>query len=263
MQGIGGSSRLIVRRGPQPNQVYELNKDIVALGRDITNDIVINDPEVSRHHCRLTRTPTGFTLEDLGSTNGTFVNGQRLTAARPLMNGDMIGLGETVTLVHEGSMVQPPAGPAQAQTMIGATAQPAQYDPYARPAAQPQQPAYVAPQPQPYAPAPQQQPHPQPQPQQEYGMPQYAAPVQPQYGDQAAGYEYYEYEQEQGGSHTGRIIAIGCGCLVVVCVVSVIIMAFVIDALNLWCSVPVVPNLFNLQCPGQLSAVPTLLGLLL
>jgi len=70
-----GSFRLIVRRGPQPNQIYELNKDIITLGRDITNDIVINDPEVSRHHCRLTRGGGGYTLEDLGSTNGTFVNG--------------------------------------------------------------------------------------------------------------------------------------------------------------------------------------------
>src|SRR3954452_14907198 len=47
--------RLIVRRGPQPNQVYDLNKDIITIGRDITNDITINDPEVSRHHLRFTR----------------------------------------------------------------------------------------------------------------------------------------------------------------------------------------------------------------
>jgi pSer/pThr/pTyr-binding forkhead associated (FHA) protein len=73
------SFRLIVRRGPQPNQIYDLNKGIITLGRDITNDIVINDPEVSRHHCRLTQGGGGYTIEDLGSTNGTFINGQRLT----------------------------------------------------------------------------------------------------------------------------------------------------------------------------------------
>src|SRR5690349_12925535 len=103
MQQGNDSFRLIVRRGPQPNQSYDLNKDIVTLGRDITNDIVINDPEVSRHHMRLTRGAGGFTVEDLGSTNGTFVNGQRLTGARPLRPGDMIGLGETVTLAYEMS----------------------------------------------------------------------------------------------------------------------------------------------------------------
>ncbi len=110
----GESFRLVVRRGPQPNQTYELNKDIITLGRDITNDIVINDPEVSRHHMRMTRGPGGFTIEDLGSTNGTFVNGQRVTGARPLRAGDMIGLGETVTLGYEslGAAVPQPGQPA-------------------------------------------------------------------------------------------------------------------------------------------------------
>ena len=104
--------RLVVRRGPQPNQVYDLNKDIITVGRDITNDITINDPEVSRHHMRFTRGAGGFTLEDLGSTNGTFVNGQRLTGAKPLSNGDMIGLGETVTLGYEMARTIPSMGGA-------------------------------------------------------------------------------------------------------------------------------------------------------
>ena len=97
----GSSFRLIVRRGPQPNQIYELTKGVVTIGRDITNDIVINDPEVSRHHCRLTQGGGGFTIEDVGSTNGTFVNGQRLTGARQLSHNEMVGLGETVTLAYE------------------------------------------------------------------------------------------------------------------------------------------------------------------
>ncbi len=109
----GDSFRLVVRRGPQPNQTYELNKDIITLGRDITNDIVINDPEVSRHHMRITRTPGGTTIEDLGSTNGTFVNGQRVQGARALRNGDMVGLGETVTLGYE--MAVPLGGTVPAQ----------------------------------------------------------------------------------------------------------------------------------------------------
>ena len=131
------SSRLIVRRGPQPNQTYDLNKDIITLGRDITNDIVINDPEVSRHHMRMTRGAGGHTIEDLGSTNGTFVNGQRLTGPRPLRPGDMIGLGETVTLAYEagGAPAAPgmeapgstvPNIPQRAQPAPG---QPGQYQP--------------------------------------------------------------------------------------------------------------------------------------
>lgn len=118
----GESFRLIVRRGPQPNQIYELNKEIVTIGRDITNEIVINDPEVSRHHLRLTRGAGGFTLEDLGSTNGTFVNGQRLTGARPLRNGELIGLGETVTLSYEALQ-------GAANTMPNVSADPGRYAP--------------------------------------------------------------------------------------------------------------------------------------
>jgi pSer/pThr/pTyr-binding forkhead associated (FHA) protein len=245
MHGNGGS-RLVVRRGPQPNQAYELNKDIVALGRDITNDIVINDPEVSRHHCRLTRTPTGYTLEDLGSTNGSFVNGQRLTGARQLVNGDMIGLGETVTLVYEGGIVQTPISPSQQETMIGSSAQPGPFE--ARPAPARQEPAYRPAQQQP---AYQQQPYGgPPQPQQE----QYA-PAQP-YAEQP--YEYYEYEQEQGSNNT-RLIAIGCGCLVVLCIFAIIVIGFIIDYLNLWCDVPLMPDLFNLQCPANIGALLPLL----
>src|SRR5688500_14081707 len=60
MQQASGNFRLIVRRGPQPNQVHEMNKDVITLGRDITNDITINDPEVSRHHARLTRGGGGY-----------------------------------------------------------------------------------------------------------------------------------------------------------------------------------------------------------
>lgn len=246
MQGNGGT-RLVVRRGPQPNQTYELNKDIVALGRDITNDIVINDPEVSRHHCRLTRTPAGYTMEDLGSTNGTFVNGQRLTSVRPLVNGDMIGLGETVTLVYEGGAIQaPPSTPSEPkETAIGATAQPS-YEP---------QPAPVSPEPS-YSP-PAQSAAPVQQPDYDnYAIPQqqYQPPAQP-YADQAAGYEYYEYEQQQQGNNTGRLIAIGCGCLVVLCVIAVGIIGFVVDYLNLWCDIPLMPELFNLQCPANIGAL--------
>ena len=79
--------RLIVRRGPQPNQVYELTAEVTNLGRDITNDIVINDREVSRHHLRFTRGADGCTMEDLGSTNGTFVNGTRLQGETTLKPG--------------------------------------------------------------------------------------------------------------------------------------------------------------------------------
>src|SRR5215213_3036889 len=135
----GDSFRFIVRRGPQPNQVYDLNKDIVTLGRDITNDITINDPECSRHHMRLTRGAGGFTVEDLGSTNGTFINGQRLTGARPLRPGDMLGLGETVTLAYEmgaSSASTDPNVEGQGGTVPNAVPRPGGAQSYSPPAQQ-------------------------------------------------------------------------------------------------------------------------------
>jgi predicted component of type VI protein secretion system len=105
--------RLIVRTGPNPGVVIDLTKEVSMMGRDVTNDVVLGDAEVSRQHARLTRTPAGFVLEDLGSTNGTFVNGDRLAAPRVLNAGDLLGLGENVTLTFEST------APESAATVMG------------------------------------------------------------------------------------------------------------------------------------------------
>jgi pSer/pThr/pTyr-binding forkhead associated (FHA) protein len=52
--------------GPNPGMIFDLTKEITTLGRDVGNDIVLGDPEVSRQHSRLTRTPGGYVMEDLG-----------------------------------------------------------------------------------------------------------------------------------------------------------------------------------------------------
>ncbi|HEY46550.1 MAG TPA: FHA domain-containing protein [Anaerolineae bacterium] len=122
------SFRLIVRTGPNPGMVFELTKEVTLFGRDVTNDIVLADAEVSRQHARLTHTPGGYVLEDLGSTNGSFVNGERLIAPRTLNQGDLIGFGENVTLNFEA--VSPDAAatiasPAAAPTPSPLPGQPA------------------------------------------------------------------------------------------------------------------------------------------
>ncbi|NIO00422.1 MAG: FHA domain-containing protein, partial [Anaerolineae bacterium] len=81
--------------------IHDLSKEISVIGRDVANDIVLNDAEVSRQHARLTQTPGGYVLEDLGSTNGTFVNGERLVAPRVLSAGDLVGLSEKVSLIFD------------------------------------------------------------------------------------------------------------------------------------------------------------------
>ncbi len=227
MQGTG-SFRLIVRRGPQPNQIYELNKDIITLGRDITNDIVINDPEVSRHHSRITRGGGGYTLEDLGSTNGTFVNGQRLTGARPLSSGDLVSLGETVTLVYETGVpgaeaVQPPPVLSQMPTQPQQQgASPRYQEPTA---SYPQTPSYQY-----SSQAPTQQP---------YGQ-QYSPPPPP-----PPQYQYQEQPASTGGG-LGRWFFLGCGFLIVLCIVLTVVAVLYIDANDLYCRIPILRDLVGI-----------------
>ncbi len=92
---------LTVRTGPHEGTVFELDKETVILGRDVTNDIVLSDAEVSRRHSRMTLSPQGYVLEDLGSTNGTFVNGERLTGPHLLDHGDQIGLSQKLVISYE------------------------------------------------------------------------------------------------------------------------------------------------------------------
>lgn len=100
------SSRLVMSQGPQPGQTFALDQDLLTLGRDPGNNIVINDPQVSRQHARITRQGDLMVIEDMGSTNGTFVNGMRLTGPHTLANGDVISLGDTVTLTHYGVIIE-------------------------------------------------------------------------------------------------------------------------------------------------------------
>ena len=88
------SQRLVMSRGPHRSQVFMLDREGMTLGRHSSNHIVVDHQVVSRHHARITRQGQATVIEDLGSANGTFVNGVRLTAARPLTNGDVISLGQ-------------------------------------------------------------------------------------------------------------------------------------------------------------------------
>ena len=90
--------QFVMRSGPTPGRTFPLEGDQLTIGRESSNGIAINDAEISRKHSRLTFQGGKYVLEDLGSTNGTFVNGQRLAGPVVLKPGDVVSLGEHIVL---------------------------------------------------------------------------------------------------------------------------------------------------------------------
>jgi predicted component of type VI protein secretion system len=197
------SYMLIMRTGPNPGKSFELTKNELYIGRDINNDIVINDSEISRKHARLIMQAGGYVLEDLGSTNGSFVNGQRLMGPHVLRPGEMVMFGENVSLAFE-------AGYDADATMVAASVQTATY---------------------------MSEPPPQPQP---VVQPAQAQSPKPAYtGQVPAGpaEPYYEPVQEPQKNKRTMLYA-GIGCLVVLLCGMAVAAAFIFDTLNLYCTPP-------------------------
>jgi diguanylate cyclase (GGDEF)-like protein len=87
---------LIIVRGTPQGKRYELAAACMRLGRDNAVEICIDDTSVSRVHAEVTSKGEVVELRDLGSTNGTFVNGQRIAEAVVLRKEDLISVGSTV-----------------------------------------------------------------------------------------------------------------------------------------------------------------------
>src|SRR5512141_2555797 len=140
--------QLVMRSGPTPGATFSLEGDQLIIGRDTSSNIAINDAEISRKHARLTFQGGKYVIEDLGSTNGTFVNGQRLASPAVLKSGDVVSLGEQIVLMYEAL-----AGDPGATVMSARKSQPRPAAaPAPAPAPAPQQ--YYTPAPPPAGPAP-------------------------------------------------------------------------------------------------------------
>ena len=100
VQGLSGFA-LVVERGPRKGMTYLLRPGNTTIGRHPESDIFLNDVTVSRHHCRFKVASDSIAVEDSGSTNGTYVNDERVDETS-LKAGDEVLVGRFHFVVAHG-----------------------------------------------------------------------------------------------------------------------------------------------------------------
>ena len=100
-------ARLVIRADKGREEIVRLEAPVTRVGRHTSNDIVVQDPSVSRAHARLTREGDRFLIGDLGSRSGTFVNEARIDREVPLSDGDVIRMGIAEFVYRAGEAVEP------------------------------------------------------------------------------------------------------------------------------------------------------------
>ena len=95
------AATLTVFRGPEIGRQFDISATTVTIGRYSECDIQVRDKWVSRWHTRVSWNGIEYIVEDLGSTNGTFISGQRVGAPRALRSGDRLQLGEQVEFAFQ------------------------------------------------------------------------------------------------------------------------------------------------------------------
>ncbi len=86
-------AELAIESGPDAGHTHRASDHAVRLGRSPDNDVILRDPATSGHHARLERRGDQFWIVDLGSTNGTFVNGESIQE-KQLNEGDRLTIGQ-------------------------------------------------------------------------------------------------------------------------------------------------------------------------
>ncbi len=93
-------AQLVVKQGPNPGATYAVERESIAVGRDRSSDLCLRHETVSRAHARLTRDADGWTVADLDSSNGTFVNGAKVSRER-VRHMDEVRFGDVVLVFLE------------------------------------------------------------------------------------------------------------------------------------------------------------------
>ena len=101
-----GSALLLVMRGPNAGSRFRLDGDLTTAGRHPDSDIFLDDVTVSRRHAEFIRQGFRFTVRDVGSLNGTYVNRERIEEAE-LTGGDEVQIGKFRLLFLTGQDLGP------------------------------------------------------------------------------------------------------------------------------------------------------------
>jgi hypothetical protein len=102
-------AKLVIRTGPQTGMEFPLDRPAIRLGRGSGSDIILQTSQASRQHAEISQHGDQFFIQDLGSTNGTFVNNEQVTAPRPLQPGDQVRIGDVVLAYELGAVGAAPA----------------------------------------------------------------------------------------------------------------------------------------------------------
>jgi tetratricopeptide (TPR) repeat protein len=115
--------KLVVTAGPKEGEEFNLDGDEYVIGRSAENPICIADSSVSRRHIVLRRLGAGWTVSDLGSGNGTLVNGEQISDETVLASGDVITMGDTEVTFTDlaNATMDVPITPGPSRPRTGAT----------------------------------------------------------------------------------------------------------------------------------------------
>ncbi len=114
----GAKPKLIFLDGEFKGKEVSIDKPIFTIGRVAGNDLVIPHPSVSKQHCRIVKKGDSYIVEDFGSTNGTFVNGEKVEKSRELKSGDNLDVGLAKLQFWLGESVYAPGKPGDREVTV-------------------------------------------------------------------------------------------------------------------------------------------------